>query len=61
MNFNPLVSVTLLCYNHERYIAKAIESVISQTYKNIELIIVDNGSTDNSKNIIKSEIKNTIA
>lgn len=58
MNFNPLVSVTLLCYNHERYIAKAIESVISQTYKNIELIIVDNGSTDNSKNIIKSEIKN---
>lgn len=58
MNFNPLVSVALLCYNHEKYISMAIESVLEQTYKNIELIIVDNASIDNSKNIIKTKICN---
>jgi glycosyltransferase involved in cell wall biosynthesis len=58
MNFNPLVSIALLCYNHEKYISKAIESILEQTYKNIELIIVDNASIDNSKNIIKTKICN---
>ena len=51
---NPLVSIFILCYNHGKYISQAIESVINQTYKNIEIVIVDNASTDNSKSIIES-------
>lgn len=53
---NPLVSIFILCYNHEKYVAESIESVINQTYKNIEIIIVDNASTDNSKAIIESYV-----
>ena len=53
MEKQPLVSVIIPCYNGEKFIGEAIESVINQTYKNWELIIVDDGSTDNSKIIIK--------
>lgn len=49
----PLVSVILPCYNHEKFVEKSIQSVIEQTYKNIELIIIDDGSTDKSVEIIK--------
>lgn len=50
----PLVTVIALCYNHERFVLEALQSVVSQTYNNIELIIVDDFSTDNSvKNILK--------
>lgn len=48
-----LVSVGMLSYNHEAYIAQAIESVLNQTVKDLELIIVDDGSRDNSRHIIK--------
>ena len=44
----PLVSVVIPCYNHEHFIKDSIQSVIDQTYKNIELIIIDDGSQDNS-------------
>lgn len=48
-----LVSVIMPCYNAARYISTAIESVLSQQYKNFELIIVNDGSTDNSESVIK--------
>ncbi len=48
----PLVSVFVPCYNHQDYVADAINSILNQTYKNIELIVLDDGSTDNSPAIL---------
>ncbi|WP_083456235.1 glycosyltransferase family 2 protein [Desulfosarcina cetonica] len=48
----PLVSVVIPCYNRADYIAATINSVLTQTYGNIELIVVDDGCTDNSRKII---------
>ena len=45
---NPLVSVVSPCYNVERYLSRFLECILSQTYKNIEIILVDDGSTDNT-------------
>ena len=50
---NPLVSVIMPCYNHERYVGQSIESVLNQTYDNIEFIVLDNGSSDHSYDVIK--------
>lgn len=49
-----LITVILPCYNSELYIGQAIQSILDQTYSNFELIILDDGSTDNTKSIIKS-------
>jgi glycosyltransferase involved in cell wall biosynthesis len=49
----PLVSVICLCYNHERFVAEAIQSVLDQTYDNVQLIVVDDASTDSSTTIIR--------
>lgn len=50
---NPLISIVMVNYNHEESIGESIESVIAQTWQNWELIIVDDGSTDSSPEIIK--------
>jgi glycosyltransferase involved in cell wall biosynthesis len=50
----PLISVIIPCYNHEKYIKKSIESVFNSNYDNIELLIIDDGSTDNSYEVAKN-------
>ncbi len=49
----PLVSILIPCYNVERKVQKLFDSILQQTYKNIELIVVNDGSTDNTESIIK--------
>jgi glycosyltransferase involved in cell wall biosynthesis len=49
----PLVTIIIACYQSEKYLEEAILSVLYQTYKKIELIIIDGGSTDMSPSIIK--------
>lgn len=54
---NPLVSVLIPLYNHENFVEFAIESVMNQTYKNIELIVINDGSTDSSDVKIQDLLK----
>ena len=53
MENSPLVSIITIVYNGEKYIENAILSVINQSYKNIEYVIIDGNSTDNTVSIIK--------
>ncbi len=48
MSNKPLVSVTISAYNHENYVQDTIKSIINQTYQNIELLIMDDGSSDST-------------
>ena len=45
---NELISVIVPIYNLKDYIGKCVESILQQTYKNLEIILVDDGSTDGS-------------
>jgi len=48
----PLVSIVIPCYNCERFVGEAIESAMAQSYSPVEIIVVDDGSIDNSREVI---------
>ena len=50
----PKISVVMMCHNREKYVAQTIESILSQGYPNLEYIVIDDGSTDRSWEIIQS-------
>lgn len=51
---NPLVSVIIPVYNKRKFIKETIDSVVNQSYQNFEIIVVDDGSTDSSIDIVNS-------
>ena len=56
----PLVTVYIVNHNYGRFIEDSIKSVLNQTFKDLELIIIDNGSNDTSKQIIQRYSKKKI-
>ena len=53
MKYEDLVSVIIPVYNSEEFLEESLKSVLNQTYKNLEIIAIDDGSTDNSLKILK--------
>ena len=53
MNNQPKITVYITNHNYGEYVVQAIESVLDQTFQDYELIIIDDGSTDNSRKILK--------
>lgn len=56
----PLVSILIACYNSEKWLAETLDSALAQTWKDLEIIIVDDGSTDNSLSVAKSFESSTV-
>ena len=50
---NPVISVIIPAYNHERFVGAAVDSVLSQTFRDLELIVIDDGSTDGTATVVK--------
>ncbi|EFS96762.1 glycosyltransferase, group 2 family protein [Capnocytophaga ochracea F0287] len=53
MSQNPLVSVLIPCYNCEEFVEEAVISIVKQSYSNLEILVIDDGSTDNTKTILQ--------
>ena len=49
----PKISILMTVFNHEKFVKASIKSILSQNFKNFELIVVNNGSSDQSGDIIK--------
>ena len=58
MSKNHLVSILIVNYNNAKYLDRSIKSCLNQKYKNLEILIFDDKSTDNSKTILKKYSKN---
>lgn len=54
MTESPTISVLMPVYNAERYVAKAVQSILDQTFRDFEFLIIDDGSTDGSRKILES-------
>jgi glycosyltransferase involved in cell wall biosynthesis len=54
---SPLITVVCLCYNHERFVKDALESVFNQTHQPVQLIVIDDASTDGSVGVIRDILK----
>lgn len=60
MKSNPLVSIIIPAYNTSKYIGEMLQCVCQQTYKNIEVIVVDDGSTDSTREVVKKVMKENV-
>ena len=54
MNITPEISIVVPVYNMERYLTQCVESILAQTFTNWELLLVDDGSTDNTLQVANS-------
>ena len=52
----PLVSIGMLCYNHERFVAEALDGVLAQTYTPLEIVIYDDCSTDKTPDVVAAKL-----
>lgn len=53
MSKTPAISVVIPAYNHERYVGAAVDSVLGQSWRDLELIVIDDGSTDNTADVVR--------
>ena len=60
MNEYPLVSICIPSFNNEKSISYTIDSILNQTYENIEIILIDNCSTDNTFNVMQKYLDKNI-
>ena len=54
MKFMPKISVIIPCYNVENFIGECLDSVINQTFEDVEILCINDGSTDNTLNILET-------
>lgn len=57
---NPAVSIIVPIYNVEKYIGRCVKSILNQTFKNYELLLVNDGSTDGSVNVCRELVKDDV-
>src|SRR5580704_8213495 len=53
---NPLISIILSCYNQERFVGEALDGVLAQTYRPLEIIVLDDCSTDRTADVIRAKL-----